>query len=73
MAIAAAITNIAAAPAIQPVIAYIATANIANEPAKATKLLPISSQDCPPSMLKAILNPISATLIAPRPTDSNNI
>ena len=52
-------TTIAAAPSKHPLIAYIATAKIVNEPARTTIPFPISSHDIPPIDLRA--------------ADSNNI
>ena len=66
-AIAAAATNIAAAPAKHPVMAAIATANIANEPASATRPLAISSHVIPPKSSRASANINNAADIAATP------
>ena len=69
---APAIITIAVAPNIHPDIAYIATPNIVNEPAKAVSPTANDSQDMLPNDCKATLNTNNDADINPIPTASND-
>ena len=69
---APAIITIAVAPNIQPDIAYIATPNIVNEPAKAVSPTANDSQDILEKDCKAALNTNNDADIKPTPTATND-